>query len=443
MSQVVRFLNTRVGDLRMVKREVEGFKYGIELELEGCGVALRDVATRNWLRVEEGSLRGENIEYVFSTPGDFIESQKRVDALFRLFKKHNVALKNSYRTSTHVHLNFCDKSVKQAINFFLLHTVVEEILQYYCGDQRTGNLFCLSCRDNENLLELLDDAVFKHQTFEQFNDHVRYNAANLASLRKFQTIEIRTMRGADSAEQVKQWLDILRQLYEYSCREDCPPPWKLCENLSYLGVEGFLGQFFTHETVEALLKTWPAALNIHESLLNGVRLVQMLAYKLEEDWDKEYEPEKFQTLDKMVIVDHGPNMVRWDVGGMPAPPPGMAPLINRKPPAEQSDKIFIPHIGQWFVLRRDQLGPVDNHRQNIGARGFLQFSRELDYWMYQTGAAEEFSICRWLTYKGINLRQGTALENEINRQWYDENEPEEPEDGYEPDFDEDQDHEED
>lgn len=265
-----------------------GNLFGVELEVEGRGVAMEGIPSRNWKRVEEGSLRGENIEYVFSQPCSYEEAIKRVNKLFETFQKNGVKINNSYRTSTHVHLNFSDKTVKQVILFFFVHTIIEELLELYCGEHRKGNLFCMSTRDNEELIVSLDLAIFAFRNFRDFGENIRYCAANLAALNKFGTIEIRTMRGADTANQVNTWLNILNQLYEFALNTEMTPV-ELIEQLSFRGSEGFLKMIFDEETVKALLRTWPAAMLLHVSFLNGVRLLQLLAYKLEPLWTKKYE----------------------------------------------------------------------------------------------------------------------------------------------------------
>jgi hypothetical protein len=282
---IIAFLNSPVMPL---KGKYSGNLFGVELEVEGRGVAMEGIPSRNWKRVEEGSLRGENIEYVFSTPCEYDAAVKRVNKLFETFKENGVQLNNSYRTSTHVHLNFSDKTVKQVILFFFLHTILEELLEVYCGEHRKGNLFCMSTRDNENLVVSLEQAIFAFRNFRDFGENIRYCAANLAALNKFGTIEIRTMRGADTAEQVNTWLNILNQLYEYALNTEQTPV-EIVEQLSFRGAAGFLSMIFDEETVRELLKAWPAAMMLHVSLLNGVRLLQMLAYKLEPLWTKKYE----------------------------------------------------------------------------------------------------------------------------------------------------------
>jgi hypothetical protein len=203
-------------------KEISGNKVGLELELEGRNVALHDVATKGWGRHADGSLRGESVEYATTGPKDIPEAKKLVTDLFTKFKQHGVVFNNSIRTSTHVHLNFADKPIKAVINFFCLFTMLEEALQFYSGEDRKGNLFCISTREAEGIVGVLANSLSRCDLSRFAGDRYKYAACNLSSLFKFGTVEIRTMKGATSAEQVNNWIDILNDMYEYSLKMKSP-----------------------------------------------------------------------------------------------------------------------------------------------------------------------------------------------------------------------------
>ncbi len=409
-----RVLNDQISDLSGL-RPKEGMLFGLELELEGEGVALHDNPV-GWKQVAEGSLRGEATEYVFSRPVAYDLSRKRVTELFKALNANGATLNASYRTSTHVHLNFSDKTPKQAFNFFLLHTVMEEVFERYCGDTRGGNLFCLSCRDNEELVTMLDQALFTYGNFNSFGNEVRYNACNLAALNKFGSVEIRTMRGADTPEQVLDWLDILNQLYVFACSEDCPAPWKLCENLSYLGAHGFLSQCFNADTVAKLLKTWPAALDLHRSLMNGVRLMQMLSYKLQESWEKPAPEGVPLGGEGPVFVKNFKREVRMDAPPIP---------VRR----EQFDRVVLPSGGGWWVSLIDRL--EDAELLHVEGRVFRFSAARLVF--YDTLTRKPL---RWDHFEGEPVKIHSDKDMFVNREYYEwldvedeQNEEEEEEDG--------------
>jgi hypothetical protein len=378
----IGFLNNTVEALTGRKAR-EGFLYGVELELEGYNVGMEGVPSKNWKRVEEGSLRGEAIEYVFTVPCAYDEAIARVNKLFDTMQKCNVQLKNSYRTSTHVHLNFSDKLGKQVINFFILHTILEELLSYYCGESRKGNLFCLSTRDAEELVNMFERCVFNHGCYREFSNDVRYQSCNLAALNKYGTIELRSMRGANTAKEVNEYLEIVKSMYEFACGENCPEPWRLVESLSHLGMDGFLAQVFSNKLIDKLMKTWPVVKDLRLSLMEGVRLIQMLAYKLEGVWNEE-------------------------------PPP--KPRVQKAAPAEGvagavvHNRIQFIDGATWFV----QANAPNGYRTH-GPHGEEIVYDSIDECWKVTETEEPI---RFILLNGENIRQGTRRDRQVNWLFY-------------------------
>ena len=281
-EMTAQFLNYPMNAI--TRGDKEGELYGLELELEGRNVRIEGKAVKGWRQTEDGSLRavnGEAVEYVFSSPCPYKEALERVDRLFRTFEKCGTVINNSYRCSTHVHVNFSDRKVRDVINFFCLFTIMEEILEAYSGEGREGNLFSLPTRDAEEIVNILLNSVSKYQNFNDFNENIRYCALNLSALNKFGSIEIRTMRGADNDQMVKDWIEIIHQMYDFTVNR-VKRPVELIENLSFMGVDGWMLNIFTKEVYDKLRASWPPERNLHQSLYEGVRLIQFLAYRLDE-----------------------------------------------------------------------------------------------------------------------------------------------------------------
>lgn len=277
-------------------RETKGEVFGVELEMEGRGVGLNDVATRGWTRHHDGSLRGDAIEYCTAGPKNFTETQKLVKDLFKKLKDNGVKINNSMRTSTHVHLNFSDKTMKQVVNFFSLFTVLEEVLAYYSGEDRKGNVFCLSTRDAEGILNVLAEALAQGN-FQRFaGDKYKYAACNLSSLFKFGTVEVRTMRGAKTEEEVNNWLDILNDMYEYSLKMKSPVD--IINKLSFLGAEGLMKEIFRGSNYSELMGSFPAPRTLHASLMDGVRIIQVFAFEFDPAFHAKVDLEKKEEKDK-------------------------------------------------------------------------------------------------------------------------------------------------
>lgn len=258
----------------------QGMKMGVELELEGPGVGLQDEPTRGWRRTADGSLRGESIEFVLSAPSEYPVCVKAVDYLFGKFGKNAIKFNKSIRTSTHVHLNFSDKPMRQAITFFCLFTLLEEILEHYSGEDRAGNLFCLSSRRTDEIAAILQQCLRDGNLRNFAGDRYKYAACNLSTLFKFGTVEVRTMRGADTAGQVNKWLSILNDMYIASLRIESPTD--LVTSLSHEGAQGFLRTIFSEENAAELEGSVPEGFDFFRSLLDGARLIQPLAYEFED-----------------------------------------------------------------------------------------------------------------------------------------------------------------
>lgn len=305
------FLNHNVSDITGV-RQVDGIKFGVELELEGRNVGLQDVAVRGWQRHADGSLRGESVEYTSANARDLADLKKDVENLFSKFKQHNVKFNDSIRTSTHVHLNFSDKPFKKVVNFFALFTMLEEVLQYYSGEDRKGNLFCISSREAEGIIDVLVGVIAAGNPHPFAGDRYKYAACNLSTLYKFGTVEVRTMRGATSAEQVNTWVEILNDMQAYALKMEAPAD--LIGRLSLLGAPGLMQEIFTPKNYAELRGTFPAVQDLGQSLLDGARLLQVFAYQFHDAFTKEVQVQakKMGRLRRTFLDGSQPSVYRPD-----------------------------------------------------------------------------------------------------------------------------------
>lgn len=304
-----------------------GELYGLELELEGRNVAMDGAAVRGWTQHRDGSLRGESIEYVFANPAPYEDSQARVKSLFKKFHENKVALRNSYRCSTHMHINMGDKPVSKLFNMFVVFTIIEELLEaHMAGEGREGNLFCLMNRDAEQTIKLFSDSL-EAQSFAAFHNDLRYAAMNLASLNKFGTVEFRSMRGADDAESVQIWLTMLHELYDFVVNKMAGPV-ELIESMSRLGHREWLANIFSEDVLRRLLETWGER-DLSASLYEGARLVQVLCYR----WDEALREVPVVVPKKPVVAADDAIMARWmrdDVATNAVPWAADTPVYNNK-----------------------------------------------------------------------------------------------------------------
>jgi hypothetical protein len=183
----------------------------VEIEVEGVGLP-NNVA--GFKVVKEGSLRPidgeEGKEYVFLAP---MEYDVAIKSLEQLRVKLDLAplVQFSPRTSVHVHVNVTDLTVSEWFTFLFLWVVYEEALINFCGNERKGNLFCLSSRDAEGLMFYLEEFA-REGGIGMLNDEVRYSAVNTAATNKFGSVEFRTMRGTANTSVLKSWLGALGSL---------------------------------------------------------------------------------------------------------------------------------------------------------------------------------------------------------------------------------------
>lgn len=180
-----------------------------------------------WTPKHDNSLRNFGIEYVLKKPHDLEGIVLALDEFETLFKNVQF-IKNAPATSIHVHVNMQNFSARQLGNFIILWTLFENILVEYSGEPRRSNLFTLPMRCAEGnvrrVVQLFRDIANKNkQALHVEEQYSKYAAMNLASLRRFCTIEIRCFRGETDKTEILKWMKILDKLYEFAQTAILPP----------------------------------------------------------------------------------------------------------------------------------------------------------------------------------------------------------------------------
>ena len=195
-----------------------GILFGVECEVEG--ERLPYMLPRGLpIRVEmDGSLRG-GLEYVFSKPLKKEIALKSLSVLFSQFVEANSKLDYSFRTSTHVHVNVSDLEVKKVLNIIFLYTLVEDLFVHYCAEHRRGNRFCLRFKEAQHLYHILEQMIRYAQVGREENvidvldqQVTKYAALNLYTLRKYGTLEFRSLEGTNNLEKISKWMDAIENL---------------------------------------------------------------------------------------------------------------------------------------------------------------------------------------------------------------------------------------
>ena len=167
----------------------------------------------HWTTHADGSLRNFGVEYVLRSPLNYKDISTALTE-FEL-KTRQIAFIPSVYTSVHVHFNQKNRTLQQLFNFITLYLLFEETLGHYCGPDREGNLFCLKTSNSErNLINITNLA----QSIELGNrrgvstlnaNALKYAGLNIAPLRNFGSLEVRTHYGTTDIELIGRWLGIL------------------------------------------------------------------------------------------------------------------------------------------------------------------------------------------------------------------------------------------
>lgn len=271
--------------IMMGKKTITNGEVGIEVEVEGRKLPKGDGMGSNrvvgpWMYVHDGSLRGaDNAEYVLKAPLMFREVDGAVDDLWKVFKKMGSTLDESNRTSVHIHLNVQGFFLNRLTSFMSIYYTFEEILTQWCGEHRVGNLFCMRAKDAPAIITQVRRFI-RTDMGSQLRDHHHYAGLNTHAISKFGSLEFRALRGVTDPEGIKQWVKILKRLYDVSA--DFPDPRTLCNIFSGEGpltfFETILGDMAP--VVRGVVKMDDEA--IRTSLYDGIRLAQDLCFS--RDW---------------------------------------------------------------------------------------------------------------------------------------------------------------
>lgn len=145
-------------------------RVGVELEVEGFPNPPRRM--RYWSLHQDGSLRNNGIEFVFSSPlggQDIFAAISELDSL--LF---NSKPDLNIRCSTHVHVDVRDMTIPQIKRFFLAYAYYEAFLFRQSGFYRFKSNFCVPLAKAEGMVEILS----RHWSHGNQRDFLRYVQGN-------------------------------------------------------------------------------------------------------------------------------------------------------------------------------------------------------------------------------------------------------------------------
>lgn len=222
---------------------------GVELELEGFGSSsirtAESMLGNLWSTTRDGSLRNGGVEFITNggLGGAVLE-----DAFTRM---HNllqeVPFSDTFRCSTHMHVNMRDFTIPQVVKFILAYTACEPILFTFCGDYRYSSNFCTPVSESvpfhKNLISRIVEQAYEswRQTYRYCN---KYTALNILPMfpdgrndnRALGTIEFRGSRALTTKEEFLKLANLLLAIKKF-VREFEGDAEAMLNHINALGVE--------------------------------------------------------------------------------------------------------------------------------------------------------------------------------------------------------------
>lgn len=202
---------------------------GIEQEVEA--LRLRKVPD-GWNSVADGSLRN-GIEYITADPLCGKELLSAIDSFYDEVNKANFSEENnsSFRTSTHVHVDFTRRSGYRIANgrgdslmgvrqFLLSYYMLEDMFFGVAGERRRYTGYCLPYSvANTDLIRIL-----RARDGQEFSSAVdtsgRYYGCNFKSLGRHGTVEFRHLELTVNPDKLINWINMILRMKKFTY-ENC------------------------------------------------------------------------------------------------------------------------------------------------------------------------------------------------------------------------------
>jgi len=273
-----------------IGRKLKEDGMGLELETEAeVPLPVSDIP-KPWRAKAEGSLRGLpgcSVEYYSEgvVPADEWKLPRIRRLTDMLNKPEQKVLKESPRTSFHVHVNMLHRTPAQVWAAACAYWILENLLVKYCGPLREGNMFCLRLRDAEAILTYAKEDVLADHPFHSLNNnHIRYAGVNLNALAKFGTLEFRSMRGTTDPTILDNWSTAMYHLVNEAVKMGNP------ENLLdfyFRNSEATFINRFIHPNIRPEIERMP---NIRDDMDDSALMLGDFAYLVDwPEWETQLE----------------------------------------------------------------------------------------------------------------------------------------------------------
>lgn len=254
---------------------------GIELEMEARTRLPRDGGLEGvqssktkaqWLGHQDGSLRGEAIEYVLSTPVLPEEVGGMIDGLYDALEKNKTVLECSNRCSTHVHRNMSGQTINVITSTIALWATFEDQFVEWCGEERQTNHFCLGMKDSLSTVQAWE-GYLKSGVLPRGRE-LKYAAMNVMPLFERGSLEFRCGPAPQDKEKVKQYVAFVYALTEYA-RQRYQNPQQLAYDLSEQGGPRILREICSGEDTRPVFEEMNKIVT-DKTALEGFRRIQPL-----------------------------------------------------------------------------------------------------------------------------------------------------------------------
>lgn len=251
-----------VGEFLLGAVHTHGLKWGLEFEMDGRNM-LAHGAPVGWRAIGDGSVPG-GVEYVSGNP--VVRVKEHVEKLAKYIEEMGFEVKESVRTSTHVHMNVQDLTLSQLAQVVIMFAVCEPAILPMCGEHRSGNFFAVPLSVSDEPLMSLSNCLVrgKPDQFVREGDN-RYASLNVHSLSKFGTLEFRSFRGVKDPREILPWIEMLTRIRQEALNYESPQ--HLVEVLSMEGVTGFVSRVTGVQEVD------------EDAVYEVLRSAQFLAYR--------------------------------------------------------------------------------------------------------------------------------------------------------------------
>lgn len=346
---------------------------GLEIECEGSALA-KDLL-KWWTIHQDNSLRVDQdtgeppLEYVLRKPLSREELSKALDYLLSKLKNSKSKVRDSHRSSVHVHFNCQQKTLKEIVTFICLYLIFENTLVEFSGPNRVGNLFCQRAKDSQYWVHAITEAFRTGQTGEMMSDRLRYTSCNTSALAKFGSLEFRSMRGTVDKDTIDTWIELLCHIKDAS--EQFEDPYKLYEAYYSVKPLEFFDRIFKGKPkLASVLKS--TAGSLEQNMNQGSLFVRDIAYSLE-TWQPKMKIKESSKKVKEEVIEE--------------------PVLDRRVRLHNARL-----SGQFLVNRsngiQDKIHPNPNIRPKPTLRGFSVYY-DNNGWIATYDDRGEFSA--WLT----------------------------------------------